>query len=279
MTNQSHLIGLLLPSYVDKNTLTHSPFYNIILDGIFSAVREEAYYDLVVFCIPPKGTLTEVSEWISTRNVDGIIAIGEYDSSFLKKMDAQNLPMVLIDNYQTGFMNFSYVNSDDVAGGYLATKKLLDAGYTRIAICTPSLKSPVYYKRYEGYRQALCEAGYSEKVFEKADAISFEVGRILGDQIIEQEIDAAFCTEDLVAVGLMNTLLRNGVQVGKTFGIVGFDNLMTGMYVYPGLTTIDQAILEKGQVAARTLLDILKKNPLRCTKLTLPARLVDRESA
>jgi LacI family transcriptional regulator len=186
---------------------------------------------------------------------------------------------VFIDNYQTGFTNFSHVNSDDTSGGYLATKKLLTAGYTRIALCTASLKSPVYYKRYEGYRQALQEVGYEESVFEKADAISFEAGQALGERVYQQDIDAVFCTEDLVAIGIMNTLLRKGVRVGQGFGIVGFDNLMAGMYVYPGLTTIDQTILEKGQIAARTLLDILKKDALRCTKLILPIHLVERESA
>jgi DNA-binding LacI/PurR family transcriptional regulator len=279
VTNQSHLIGLLLPSYVDNSTLTHSPFYNIILDGIFSTVRAEAYYDLMVFCIPPNGTLTEVSEWISTRNVDGIIAIGEYEASFLKEMDAKRLPMVFIDNYQTGFTNFSYMNSDDGLGGYIAAKRLLDKGFTRIALCTATLKSPVYYKRYEGYRQALQEAGYEEMIFERDEAIPFEAGQALGERVAQQEIDAVFCTEDLVAIGIMKTLLNKGVQVGQEFGIVGFDNLMTGMYVHPGLTTIDQAILEKGQIAARTLLDILKKDALRCTKLILPVRFVERESA
>jgi DNA-binding LacI/PurR family transcriptional regulator len=279
VTNRSHLIGLLLPSYVDNSTLTSSPFYNIILDGIYSVLREEIYYDLMMFCIPPKGTLQEVHEWIEMRNVDGIIAVGEYERSFLDDLNTKNIPVVLVDNYTPGGLtNFSYINSDDTLGGYLATKQLITKGFQRIALGTADLTSPISHKRYEGYRQALQEVGYQETVFEHIQT-PFETGQILGEQVIQQQVDAIFCTEDMIAVGVLNMLLRKGIQVGREFGLVGFDNLNICAQVYPGLTTIDQNIFEKGAIAAKTLLDILKKGALRCTRLILPVKLVERESA
>ena len=279
VTSQSNVIGLLLPSYVDKATLTNSPFYNIILDGIYFALRNEAYYDLMIFCIPPKGSWHEISAWIDVRNVDGIIAIGEYERSFLKDLDAKEIPFVLIDNYaQADFANFSQINSDDATGGYLAAKKLIAAGYERIGICTTTLKSPLNHKRYEGYQRALQEAGRQPAIFEKVHT-SFEVGQYLGELAVQQQMDAVFCAEDMIAVGVLNALLRKGVQIGKEFGIVGFDNLNICQQVYPTLTTIDQNIFEKGQIAANTMLNILKHGALRRTRLLLPVQLVERESA
>ena len=76
ITNQSRLIGLILPSYVDNNTLTNSPFYNIIMDSVYSVLREEAYYDLIIFSVPHREKLLQVSDWIDARNADGILAIG-----------------------------------------------------------------------------------------------------------------------------------------------------------------------------------------------------------
>ncbi|GAK54382.1 transcriptional regulator, LacI family [Candidatus Moduliflexus flocculans] len=279
VTNQSHLIGLLLPSYVDNNTLTGSPFYNIILDGMYSVLREDEYYDLMIFCIPPQRVLQDVSAWMDMRNVDGIIAVGEYERSFLDELDGRGIPVVLVDNYAlNGWGHFSYLNSDDTRGGYLATKHLIARGFRSIALCTSTLDSPISHKRYEGYRQALQEAGYQEIVLEKIHT-PFEGGLALGEEAIQQQVDAAFCTEDMIAVGVMNALLRKGVRIGQDFGLVGFDNLNISAQVYPGLTTIDQNIFAKGAIAAKTLLDILKNDALQGSRFILPVVLVERESA
>ena len=61
ITNQSRLIGMILPSYVDTNTLTNSPFYNIIMDSVYSVLRDEAYYDLIIFSVPCKIKLGSLS--------------------------------------------------------------------------------------------------------------------------------------------------------------------------------------------------------------------------
>jgi DNA-binding LacI/PurR family transcriptional regulator len=98
ITNQSRLIGLILPSYVDTNTLTNSPFYNIIMDSVYSVLRNEAYYDLLIFAVPYRESLVKVSEWIDARNADGILASGEYDQDFLKDLNSKAIPVVLIDN-------------------------------------------------------------------------------------------------------------------------------------------------------------------------------------
>ena len=160
ITNQSRLIGLILPSYVDTNTLTNSPFYNIIMDSVYSVLRDEAYYDLIIFSVPHREKLFQVSEWIDARNVDGILALGEYDQNFLKDLNSKAIPVVLIDNYSRGnYANFSYINSDDETGGYLATQHLISKGYKKIALCAVELAGPLMQKRYEGYKRAMKEAG------------------------------------------------------------------------------------------------------------------------
>ncbi|HLO29564.1 MAG TPA: LacI family DNA-binding transcriptional regulator [Anaerolineales bacterium] len=279
ITNQSRLIGLILPSYVDTNTLTNSPFYNIIMDSVYSVLRDEAYYDLIIFSVPHREKLLQVSEWIDARSVDGILAIGEYDHNFLKDLNSKSIPVVLIDNYGRGnYANFSYVNSDDETGGYLATQRLISKGYKKIALCAVELAGPLMQKRYEGYKHAMKEAGCKEYVFEKV-GMPFEAGLQFADLLSAQQIDAAFCTEDMVAVGMLHGMLQKGVHVGREFGLVGFDNIQIGRQVFPELTTIDQNIFEKGETAAKTLLKILNKKSSLGSRLILPVNLVARETA
>ncbi|HTX91216.1 MAG TPA: LacI family DNA-binding transcriptional regulator [Anaerolineales bacterium] len=279
ITNKSRLIGLILPSYVDTNTLTNSPFYNIIIDSVYSVLRNEAYYDLIIFSVPHKEKLIQVSEWIDARGVDGILAIGEYDQGFLKDINSKAIPVVLLDNYsRANYSNFSYVNSDDETGGYLATQKLIAGGYKKIGVCSVSLYSPLMQKRYEGYKRALDEVGYKEHVFD-ATGTPFEAGMQLGDVLLAQEIDAVFCTEDMLAVGVLHCLLKKEICVGKNFGLVGFDNINVGRQVHPELTTVDQSISEKGETATKTLLNILNRKSSLGSRLVLPVRLISRETA
>jgi len=279
ITNQSRLIGLILPSYVDTNTLTNSPFYNTIMDSVYSVLRDESYYDLIIFSVPHREKLLQVSEWIDARNADGILALGEYDQNFLKDLNSKAIPVVLIDNYSRGnYANFSYINSDDETGGYLAAHHLIAKGYKKIALCAVELTGPLMQKRYEGYKRAMKEAGCKEYVFEKLGT-PFEAGLQFAEVVSAQQMDAAFCTEDMVAVGLLQGLLKKGVRVGQEFGLVGFDNIHIGRQVFPELTTVDQNIFEKGETATKTLLKILNKKTSLGSRLILPVNLVARETA
>jgi DNA-binding LacI/PurR family transcriptional regulator len=279
ITNQSRLIGLILPSYVDTNTLTNSPFYNIIMDSVYSVLRDEAYYDLIIFSVPHKERLLQVSDSIDARNVDGILAIGEYDRDFLKDLNSKSIPVVLIDNYSRGsYTNFSYVNSDDETGGYAATQHLISKGYKKIALCAVDLAGPLMQKRYEGYKRAMKEAGCKEHIFD-TKGMPFEAGMQFADLLMAQGMDAAFCTEDTLAVGLLHRMLKKGVRVGREFGLVGFDNIHIGRQVHPELTTVDQTIFEKGETATKTLLKILKNTSSLGSRLILPVHLVSRETA
>ena len=93
------------------------------------------------------------------------------------------------------------------------------------------------------------------------------------------KINAAFCTEDMVAVGVLHGLQKKGIQVGQEFGLVGFDNIQIGRQVFPELTTVDQNIFEKGETATKTLLKILSKKSSLGSRLILPVNLVARETA
>jgi LacI family transcriptional regulator len=278
ITNKSHLIGLILPSYVDKNTLTNSPFYNIIIDGVYAVLQDEAYYDVIISCVPNQKALDQVSDWADTRNVDGIIAIGQYDPEFLMALEAKEIPVVLIDNYQAQLPGLAYVNSDDERGGYLATARLIAAGYQRIARCSIAPQSPVMQRRSAGYQRALHEAGLEAHYFEGPTFDAFADGKQIGEALAASGMDAAFCTEDLLAVGALHTLSRLGVRVGPDFGLVGFDNIPMSTYVFPELTTIDQSIAEKGEITTTTLLDILKGSAETNARLMLPVNLIERQT-
>jgi DNA-binding LacI/PurR family transcriptional regulator len=281
ITNKSNLIGLILPSYVDKNTLTTSPFYNLVMDGMYSVLQNEQHYDLIIYSVPNRARLSQVTDWIDSRTVDGLLAIGEFESEFLQRLNSKSIPVVLIDNYQQNYENFSYINSDDENGGYLATRCLIERGFAKIGLCavSPLHTSPLMQKRFTGYRRAIREAGLEEWIFEGEGGPPFETGQKFAGRFIQQQLSAVFCLEDMLAIGVLHELLKNGVRVGQDFGLVGFDNLSLGWQVYPELTTISQNIFAKGEIATTSLLNILKEKSERGARLTLPVKIIYRGTA
>jgi DNA-binding LacI/PurR family transcriptional regulator len=89
---------------------------------------------------------------------------------------------------------------------------------------------------------------------------------------------AVFCGNDTVAMGVMKALDEHGIAVPKDISVVGFDNIETGTYLKPALTTIDIPKKELGRLAVKLLLDRLETNRTYSVRVTLPFSLLERES-
>ena len=68
---------------------------------------------------------------------------------------------------------------------------------------------------------------------------------------------AIFCVDDAVAFSLLKYLQRMGKRVPEDVSLVGFDDYDYDTIVTPNLTTVRQKLFEKGQKAARIIVDVL----------------------
>jgi LacI family transcriptional regulator len=91
-------------------------------------------------------------------------------------------------------------------------------------------------------------------------------------------LTAVFATNDLMALGAMFTLRQAGLRVPDDVSVIGFDNILQASIMVPPLTTIEQSVNDLGQTAIRLLLDQILKRTAEPTCLTIPTRLVVRES-
>jgi LacI family transcriptional regulator len=66
---------------------------------------------------------------------------------------------------------------------------------------------------------------------------------------------AAFCANDLLAMGFMRELLRAGVRVPDDVAIVGYDDIEFAAASAVPITSIRQPTLKLGRTAAELLLD------------------------
>lgn len=275
--HRSNLIGLVLPSYMNSQLLTKSPFYNLVIDGIDGALRETGRYDLLIHCAAAGGNSEAIREWAMLRSLDGLILVGEFPDDALRDLDTRGLPMVLIDAYECALDGPIRVNTDDEYGGFLAGKYLAGKGARKIAVCSTDIRhSVVNQRRLSGLTRSLGETGLTAVNFEAPNNL-FEGGLAIAPQIAAFKPDAVFAMNDVLAAGLVKGLTARGLRIPGDLSVVGFDNLDICGHITPELTTIDQDIFGKAGMAIKLLLEaIAGGNPPR--RIVMPVRLVERQT-
>jgi LacI family transcriptional regulator len=149
---------------------------------------------------------------------------------------------------------------DDVTGGEPAADHLLDLGHRRLAYVTAPLSIGQYQERLDGVPRALRRRGLAEdscQVIEVGSLGTAAEGRLASTQLREQypEVTGVTCGNDLLALGVVAGLFRQGVQVPEEVSVVGFDNIEMAEQNPLPLTTIHQPKAELGYVATNLLLD------------------------
>jgi LacI family transcriptional regulator len=272
---RSKLLGIILPPEEEDSgpntALQDNPFYSEFISGVEYTARREGY-DLLI-----TGVSTEngCKEWVLKRKLDGLILFG---ISSEKLTDDLELPKIIIDSAAEVSTNCLQLGVDDLIGGYLATKHLIELGHPNIALATGKIgTSQVNSRRYHGYQKALQEHNLKEIIFEKE--VSFNGGFRIGEDILKyREITAVFAVADIMAFGLIKAFRSNGRKVPQDYSVVGFDDLRICEFSTPGLTTIKQNVVDKGMIAAELLIDKIKGGEEVNRNIVLPVELVIRET-
>jgi len=138
-----------------------------------------------------------------------------------------------------------------------AVRHLLACGYRRIGMIagTRNLRSE---RRYEGYAAAMRETGGFDPSLVETDAsvTSVELGCRLLRRLMKRvpDLDAVFCENDDLALGVLFECRRLGLRVPEDFGICGYNDLDFAACSEPGLTTIHVPRFELGYRAAELVI-------------------------
>lgn len=78
---------------------------------------------------------------------------------------------------------------------------------------------------------------------------------------LNPDVDAVLCTNDDIAVGVMQECSRLGIQVPQDMAISGFHGLDIGLATTPPLASVITPRFEIGKVAAEIMLKKINKIP------------------
>ncbi len=192
---------------------------------------------------------------------DGVImspAIGTPVADIMLAED-NGLPAVLVARSVEG-ADVPVFRGDDAYGVGLATRHLIELGHRRIAMIGGTDQTSTGRDRYQGYVAAMEEAGLAKRADwriagPRTKQAGFEAACAF--LALPDKPTAAVCWNDLVAIGLMNGLAREGLTVGRDISVTGYDDLEEAAIAMPALTTVWNGQREVGRRAAKALLDRL----------------------
>ena len=95
---------------------------------------------------------------------------------------------------------------------------------------------------------------------------------------VAHKFTAFMCCSDYYAVTLMKYLRERGIRFPEDLSITGFDDNLYAQVVSPPLTTIHQNISQRGTMAVEYLLRMIDGWVPKSTSITLPVKLVVRDS-
>ena len=254
-------LGFLLLD--DDAKFLADPMTDMVMAGAGDVTRENGYGLLIQsagFGEIDDGLLRPVLE----SRVDGAILYlsGEPSSrdAYVHRVAELGHPSVLFG--EARHETLPSVTAANFDGAFQLATHLLEKGHERIAFVAARTSWPMIEERYGGYRAALQAASIEParelQLFRgRWDAAS---GAEMAATLLElrEPPTAIMAANDLLALGVVRTARRRGLQVPGDVAISGFNNFDFSDFVEPALTTVSIPVYEMGRAAAAILVDRLE---------------------
>lgn len=282
-TRRTGCIGLLVPQPLPP--IARNPHMLAFIEGVGETCHDAG---LSVMLVPPlKGNLRRA---IIRAAVDGFLTLGlETFRGTMQILQQRGVPFVMVDSDPVP--GIPCVNIDDEQGAYAAMAHVVSMGHRQIAIL--GIKSG-YHGNFDEYAGTLRRRikGYLRALETASLSIDHRHVRLIECDCepeggysafhalwsIKWHPTAIVAMADVIAIGALRAANELRVRVPGDVSLVGYDDIPASRLTCPPLTTVRQPIVEKGQGAARMLVDLIDHRDAEPEHVVLPVELIPRAS-
>ena len=270
---KSNSIGIVVPNFYD-------PFFATCAHAI-SLVARKYRYSVSVTVSDEDASIefTEASLMV-LNHVEGLAVIpAARGRSRLNRAEFHGTHIVTLDRPVKGH-RFNSVLVENRKGAKVAVTHLIEHGHTRIHFLGLAHKLYTFDQRYEGYSDAMREAGLSPGKYFTCGTEEETCALIRKELAGRDAPTAFFLGNNLVMRQALHAFSQLDVRIPDEVAIAGFDDFEMADIIRPSITVVRQPSHELGRVAAELLFARLaaKEVSLSGQQVTLPVEFVVRES-
>ncbi|MEJ2055629.1 MAG: substrate-binding domain-containing protein, partial [Calditrichaceae bacterium] len=270
---QSNTIGLVVPK------IAHH-FFASAIESIYETAYHNNYEIILTVSQEDAGNEAKHIQTLLSMRVDGLlVSITEQtkDKAVFELVRKRGIPLVFFDRVIEN-IGFSTVTNDDEQGTYLAIKKVIGAGYKKIAHIAGYNHTNIGYNRKKGFVKALedcnlkikdnwlIEGGFSEE--DGYDGFM----RLYNENDLPEVI---FAVTYPVALGIQLAAREVGINIPQQLEIISFGGSIYNRFISPSITFINQPVKELGARAIELIIEEIR-NPdtFQVQNITLPTELI-----
>jgi len=276
---QSRTIGLIVPDI-------GNPFFTDVARGIEDVTS--AADALLIVCDSDNGADKEERylTMLAEQQVLGVlhVPVGS-PAGAITRLRERGIPLVLLD-YKGASRKQCSVSVNDVAGGEMAVRHLLDIGHKRVGFVGAESKPvPQVVDRLAGARKAMADRKRpaSALVILPTPSLNIAGGIAAARSLLDiaplRRPTAVSCVNDLLAIGMMQELLSRGMRIPGDVAVVGYDDIGFAEALAVPLSSVRQPRHQLGRRAAELLIDEATNEDHRHERVVFEPELIVRESS
>ena len=245
---QSASIGLIIED-------VSNPFFSAVHRGVEDVARPHGVLTFVGSSDEKPARERELAEAFGARGVDGLVIVPcASDQSYLMRDHQAGTALVFVDR-PPRFMPGDAVVSDNRGGARAAVEHLIAAGHRRIAFLGDRLVG-LHRRRAPrrlppGARGAGIARARRSSAPSSSTASSPQAARRASCCAPDDPPTALFTGQNLITIGAIRALRELGLQ--REVALVGFDDVVLGDLVEPGITVVAQDPYALGRHAGELL--------------------------
>ncbi len=248
-------IGILVPSF-------NNQIFSDLLAGIESVTLQQGFQTLVVNYEYSKEREEEHIINLLTYQLAGLILTDSVHTLKADKyLNAAAIPVAQVMDLDDTHGRIA-VGFDNFQAGYDMAATLLASGKQHV-VYFGSMSDARDKKRYQGYSQAMQERNLEPMHItpNKVSSVSIGAGMLALARQLYPQVNAVLCTNDDIAVGVLQECLKSGIKIPEEMAISGFHGLDIGLATTPLLASVITPRYEMGKVAAEIILKKIKNLP------------------
>ena len=261
-----------------------NPDFFTILHGLTSTFVQQEYNPLLLTDLKSSVELSHCTKLIRSGTVQGVAVIGSFTHDpLLSRLLEEDCPFVLIghppdfpDIYTTPF---NTVSTNDKQSAYQAVQYLLERGHRRIGLVHAPLAYAANRKRYDGYIEAITEAGLrvDHTLIASTSYDANEAVAVVTDLLSSAHPPTAiFCTDDYKASSVLRAAMALGIRVPDELSVMGHNNYSISELTTPPLTTVTVPMFNLGRIGGEILMRKIADPSAPIENRSLPNTLLVR---